>query len=86
MRDGYFVAPPTPWPSADELEQDQSLLANVVPGRPIMMAGSSLHSLALGWLKEDREIRIRAEKSGERAKTRGPRYHVSISPVSTGRL
>jgi len=77
MRDGYFAAPPTPWPFADELEQDRSspTLANVVPGRPIVMAGSSLHSLALGWLKEDREIRIRAEKSGERAKTRGPRYH-----------
>ncbi|KAG8935133.1 CCR4-NOT regulatory complex component [Tulasnella sp. 418] len=61
MRNGTFVSPPVSWPPT-ELTQLSST-----------GAGSSLHALALQWLKEDRALRRAEEKSGILKKTRGAR-------------
>lgn len=66
MRDGSFAVPPVPWPfDTDDVESG-------------CRATSSLYTIALVWLKEDRELRRSAEKAGTIPKTRGSR--VSIDP------
>jgi hypothetical protein len=70
MRFGSFVIPPTPWPIA-------SPLANA-----LSEAGHSLlYTLALHWLKEDRDHRRELEKQGLRL-IRGPRIDVSFRSSS----
>jgi len=66
MRDGEFVTNPTPWPFSEELTNQPS-------STTLKKSGSSLHALALAWLKEDREVRRTAEETGKLAKTRGAR-------------
>lgn len=65
MRDGTFVVPPVPWPFSGE---------NAGTERG---SGSGLYTIALAWLKEDREVRRAAEKAGMVPKTRGPRVSIS---------
>ncbi|KIK64014.1 hypothetical protein GYMLUDRAFT_427166 [Collybiopsis luxurians FD-317 M1] len=72
MNDGSFVLNPTPWPFNPA---DPALNPQVVK------AGSSLHSIALYWLANDRALRIKEEKEGKRAKTRGPRTQATPSDV-----
>lgn len=60
MRFGSFVTEPTPW------LQDQTQ-----PGLPAPSSGSTLHALALQWLKEDRDFRQQEEAAGRTRKTRG---------------
>ncbi|KAF9520339.1 hypothetical protein BS47DRAFT_1370474 [Hydnum rufescens UP504] len=66
LRDGQFVLHPSPWPFPQDLVDKQTSAA-------LTNSGSSLHALALAWLKEDREVRRQAEQSGRLAKTRGAR-------------
>ncbi|KAG9004102.1 CCR4-NOT regulatory complex component [Tulasnella sp. JGI-2019a] len=62
MRDGAIVdGDPIVWTS----EQSD----------PKLDAGSALHPLALKWLKEDREVRRKAEAEGKQKKTRGARVN-----------
>jgi len=61
MRSGAFVSPPTAWPLAE------------LPAGAESTAGSQLHSLALYWLKEDREQRKKDEVAGILPVTRGRR-------------
>ncbi|KAF8332683.1 P-loop containing nucleoside triphosphate hydrolase protein [Cantharellus anzutake] len=82
IRDGRFATPPTPWPLRDGAvgaERSPAFEASVSLVESPANVGSVLYALALGWLKEDREIRRRAEASGERIKTRGARYEVSTA-------
>jgi CCR4-NOT complex subunit CAF16 len=81
MRDGHFATPPTPWPIRDGVgaERSSTFEASVSLVKSPTNAGSFLYALALGWLKEDKEIRRRAEASGERIKTRGARHEVSTA-------
>jgi len=76
MRDGYFVETPIPWPLVNEPVVDQDRQVSPLPAalNDVSRAGSSLHSMVLRWLKEDREVRRSAEERRERAKTRGARY------------
>ncbi|KAF8609622.1 P-loop containing nucleoside triphosphate hydrolase protein [Ceratobasidium sp. AG-I] len=60
MRFGSFVTEPTPW------LQDQTQ-----PGLPAPSSGSTLHALALQWLKEDRTFRQQEEAAGRTRRTRG---------------
>jgi CCR4-NOT complex subunit CAF16 len=64
MRDGAFVAPPSVWNPKQPLQEDSQASA--------VCAGSHLHTLALSWLREDRELRLAEEKSGKRM-ARGPK-------------
>ncbi|KZS97568.1 P-loop containing nucleoside triphosphate hydrolase protein [Sistotremastrum niveocremeum HHB9708] len=63
MRDGTFVIPPVAWPS----------ILETAPTAKTALPGSSLHAIALNWLKEDREIRRNEERAGKRVQTRGAR-------------
>ncbi|KAJ3740156.1 P-loop containing nucleoside triphosphate hydrolase protein [Lentinula detonsa] len=68
MCDGFFVLNPTPWPpSADNTE--------------LIKMGTTLHSIALRWLADDRALRIREEKEGKRSKTRGRRSNTAPDDV-----
>ena len=60
MRLGAFVSNPIPWTPQSPL-QDPIIVS--------ISSGSTLHALALLWLKEDREFRRELEKKGR--KTRG---------------
>jgi len=63
MRDGAFVGgAPMPWPPPSDSEMPTTL-----------SPPPSLHGLALRWLKEDRDQRIKAEEEGRTKKTRGAR-------------
>ncbi|KAF4602412.1 CCR4-NOT regulatory complex component [Pleurotus pulmonarius] len=62
MRFGSFVTPPTPWPIAD------------TPTRP--GTSSALYSVALEWIREDREHRRQLEKEG--MKKRGARREQAV--------
>jgi CCR4-NOT complex subunit CAF16 len=59
MRFGSFVVEPTSWPMSSDPRKDG-------------FANSSLYTVALQWLKEDREHRIELERQGEK-KQRGAR-------------
>jgi CCR4-NOT complex subunit CAF16 len=59
MRFGSFVVEPTPWPMSTEPSKDG-------------YANSSLYTVALQWLREDRKHRIELERQGEK-KQRGAR-------------
>lgn len=65
MRDGSFVIPPVPWPFSG---------GNAGTGSS---SSSGLYTIALAWLKEDREVRRAAEKDGMALKTRGSRVSIS---------
>lgn len=67
MRHGEFVTDPTPWPLSQE---------TIDAPNSVFTAGSSLHTLALHWLRLDRQVRKDAEASGKLAKTRGSRHDV----------
>lgn len=64
MRFGSFATPPIAWPPTGE--------SNTVK------LGTSMYSIALQWLTEDREVRRELEKAGR--KQRGPR-HDAVSAV-----
>ncbi|TFK28763.1 P-loop containing nucleoside triphosphate hydrolase protein [Coprinopsis marcescibilis] len=61
MRFGAIVEPPVTWPP------------DIASGNP---ANSSLYTVALNWLKEDREERKKLEKEGQ--KTRGARREQAV--------
>jgi len=65
MRFGSFVTPPTPWP-----------LASSSPVTVPSGSFSSLYSVALHWLKEDRYHRRELERQGR--KTRGARRDQTV--------
>ncbi|CAE6535387.1 unnamed protein product [Rhizoctonia solani] len=67
MRFGQFVSEPAPW-----LQQQTE------PGLPSPSSGSTLHALALRWLKEDREFRQREEAAGRLNKTRGAKPDTGV--------
>jgi CCR4-NOT complex subunit CAF16 len=67
MRFGQFVSEPAPWLQ----EQTQ-------PNLPAASSGSTLHTLALRWLKEDRAFRQQEEASGRLSKTRGAKPDTGI--------
>ncbi|KAG8733919.1 CCR4-NOT regulatory complex component [Ceratobasidium sp. 423] len=67
MRFGQFVSEPAPW-----LQQQTE------PGLPFPSSGSTLHALALRWLKEDREFRQREEAAGRLNRTRGAKLDTGI--------
>ncbi|CAE6447855.1 unnamed protein product [Rhizoctonia solani] len=67
MRFGQFVSEPAPW-----LQQQTE------PGLPSPASGSTLHALALRWLKEDREFRQREEAAGRLNKTRGAKPDTGV--------
>lgn len=64
MRDGRFVSEPTAW-------------TGDVEGTVTTAAGSTIHALALRWLRQDREHRVALEKGGDKRRTRGARVTVS---------
>ncbi|KAL0059151.1 CCR4-NOT regulatory complex component [Marasmius tenuissimus] len=64
MRDGAFVLNPTPWPLSPSL---------LPTDRNTIKIGSLLHSVALNWLSNDRENRLKEEKEGKRPALRGAR-------------
>jgi len=57
MRFGTFVSDPLEWH----------------PESSLTVTGSSLHALALGWLREDKEYRKAEEDAGRMRKSRGAR-------------
>lgn len=65
IRFGKLVTPPTPWPFTPHDLSIDALLNSVSP----------LYSLALHWLKEDREYRRELENL-DMKKTRGPKNQV----------
>ncbi|EUC65202.1 P-loop nucleoside triphosphate hydrolase [Rhizoctonia solani AG-3 Rhs1AP] len=67
MRFGQFVSEPAPW-----LQQQTE------PNLPSPASGSTLHALALRWLKEDREFRQREEAAGRLSKTRGAKPDTGV--------
>ncbi|KAJ1311207.1 hypothetical protein OPQ81_009707 [Rhizoctonia solani] len=67
MRFGQFVSEPAPW-----LQQQTE------PGLPSPSSGSTLHALALRWLKEDREFRQQEEAAGRLNKTRGAKPDTGV--------
>ncbi|KAB5592377.1 P-loop nucleoside triphosphate hydrolase [Ceratobasidium theobromae] len=67
MRFGQFVSQPTPWLQ----DKTQSNL-------PPPASGSTLHALALQWLKEDRAFRQQEETSGRLSKTRGAKPDTGV--------
>ncbi|CAE7196644.1 unnamed protein product [Rhizoctonia solani] len=67
MRFGQFVSEPAPW-----LQQQTE------PGLPSPASGSTLHALALRWLKEDREFRRQEEVAGRSNKTRGAKPDTGV--------
>ncbi|KAG8745707.1 CCR4-NOT regulatory complex component [Ceratobasidium sp. 414] len=67
MRFGSFVNQPAPW------LQDQTQ-AEVPPPS----SGSTLHALALQWLKEDRAFRQQEEAAGRLGKTRGAKQDTGV--------
>ncbi|KAH7344766.1 P-loop containing nucleoside triphosphate hydrolase protein [Rhizoctonia solani] len=67
MRFGQFVSEPAPW-----LQQQTE------PGLPTPASGSTLHALALRWLKEDREFRKQEEAAGRLNKTRGAKPDTGV--------
>ncbi|CAE6409311.1 unnamed protein product [Rhizoctonia solani] len=67
MRFGQFVSEPAPW-----LQQQTE------PGLPTPASGSTLHALALRWLKEDREFRKQEETAGRLNKTRGAKPDTGV--------
>jgi len=70
MRFGEFVTEPTPWPFVSPL----TMYAGTLAATPIYAVPSSLYSIALQWLTEDREYRRKLESGGW--KTKGPRRDV----------
>ncbi|KAG9124269.1 CCR4-NOT regulatory complex component [Ceratobasidium sp. 392] len=66
MRFGSFVTEPAPW------LQDQTQAA--LPSS----SGSTLHALALQWLKEDRTFRQQEEAAGRLSKTRGAKEDTGV--------
>jgi hypothetical protein len=67
MRFGEFVTEPTPWP----ITSPSTAHAETARAAPIYAPPSSLYSVALQWLTEDREYRKQLEKQGR--KSRGAR-------------
>ncbi|CUA76924.1 putative ABC transporter ATP-binding protein C20G4,01 [Schizosaccharomyces pombe 972h-] [Rhizoctonia solani] len=67
MRFGQFVSEPAPW-----------LQQQTAPNLPSPASGSTLHALALRWLKEDREFRQREEAAGRLNKTRGAKPDTGV--------
>ena len=74
---------PCAWPLSEK-EHEKLLLKAKEEGVPeserdVAKAGSTLHSIAIMWLSEDRQIRIREENKGNREKKRGaldPSHHI----------
>lgn len=71
MRDGAFVTPPVAWPLSGPEAQKLALSPN-------SGSGSNLHSIALSWLGEDRDVRRAGERAGTVKKTRGARVSLAI--------
>ncbi|CAE6396319.1 unnamed protein product [Rhizoctonia solani] len=67
MRFGQFVSEPAPW-AQQQTQQDL----------PSPSSGSTLHALALRWLKEDREFRKQEEVAGRLDKTRGAKPDTGV--------
>ncbi|QRV76548.1 ABC transporter [Ceratobasidium sp. AG-Ba] len=67
MRFGSFVVEPAHW-SNDQTQVETSSSA----------PGSTLHALALQWLKEDRTYRRQEEANGRFKKTRGPKEDTGV--------
>lgn len=77
MRNGSFVVEPTSWPIS-EPSFAQIVSAAHDDGVPeaeidFKKAGSTLHSVAILWLAQDRRLRAKEEKEGKREKKRGAR-------------
>lgn len=70
MRLGTLVSPPALWPlNSSAFKTDDK------------HTGSTLHSVALNWLREDRQHRTQEEKAGRRTKSRGPKNEVRRTEV-----
>jgi CCR4-NOT complex subunit CAF16 len=67
MRFGRFVSEPALW-----VQQQTER------GLPSPSSGSTLHALALRWLKEDREFRKQEEAGGRLNKTRGAKPDTGV--------
>jgi CCR4-NOT complex subunit CAF16 len=86
MRNGSFVVQPSSWPLCDS--DFEAVVASArregVSENEIdtIKAGSSLHSIAIMWLAEDRKIRIKEEQEGKREKKRGARSQVYSPSIS----
>jgi len=72
MRFGEFVTEPTPWP----ITSPSTAHAETARAAPIYAPPSSLYSVALQWLTEDREYRKQLEKQGR--KSRGARRDETV--------
>jgi len=62
MRFGTFVGEPVQWH----------------PEQVISLSGSSLHAMALSWLKEDKAYRKNEEEAGRKTRTRGARRDQTV--------
>ncbi|KAG9104896.1 CCR4-NOT regulatory complex component [Ceratobasidium sp. 370] len=67
MRFGSFVSQPTPW-LQDQTQAERSPTSS----------GSTLHALALQWLKEDRTFRQQEEAAGRLSKSRGAKEDTGV--------
>ncbi|ELU41892.1 hypothetical protein AG1IA_04071 [Rhizoctonia solani AG-1 IA] len=67
MRFGQFVSEPVLW------EQQR-----IEPELPSPSSGSTLHALALRWLKDDREFRKQEEVAGRLNRTRGAKPDTGV--------
>ena len=80
MRNGSFVVGPVQWPldGVRHLEMIKVAKNEGVPDDEAdpVKAGSTLHSIAIMWLSEDRQIRLKEEQEGKRMKKRGARVQV----------
>jgi CCR4-NOT complex subunit CAF16 len=80
MRNGSFVVEPTSWPISESsfVQIVSAAHDEGVPEAEIdfKKAGSTLHSVAILWLAQDRRLRAKEEKEGKREKKRGARIAV----------
>jgi len=71
MRHGQFVEEPIPWNPTNGLSLTPS-------------GSSSLYTMALQWLKEDRDIRRELEKAGQKVTRGARRDQVMLLFISSG--
>jgi len=88
MRNGSFVVEPSVWPLTESAfekivasARDEGVSEPSVESDLVAKAGSTLHSVAILWLAQDRRMRANEEREGKRVKKRGAR--VAATPTDS---